>query len=55
MADLGNNKYIVGFDNGYQFGKTANIMFDNGSNRKRAVGYRCKESRDNCSSRASIF
>lgn len=30
MIDLGNNKYIIGFDNGYQFGKTANIMFDNG-------------------------
>ena len=30
MIDLGDNKYIIGFDNGYQFGKTANLMFDNG-------------------------
>jgi plasmid segregation protein ParM len=30
MIDLGNNKYIIGFDNGYQYGKTANFMFDNG-------------------------
>ena len=30
MIKLGNRKYIIGFDNGYQFGKTANYMFDNG-------------------------
>ena len=30
MIDLGNGRYIIGFDNGYQFGKTANYMFDNG-------------------------
>lgn len=30
MIDLGNGRYIIGFDNGYQFGKTANHMFDNG-------------------------
>lgn len=30
MIDLGNDRYIIGFDNGYQFGKTANHMFDNG-------------------------
>ena len=30
MIDLGDNKYIIGFDNGYQFGKTANLMFENG-------------------------
>ena len=30
MINLGNNRYIIGFDNGYQFGKTANTMFDNG-------------------------
>lgn len=30
MIELGDNKYIIGFDNGYQFGKTANLMFDNG-------------------------
>ena len=27
---LNNGKYVIGFDNGYQFGKTANFMFDNG-------------------------
>ena len=30
MIKLNNGKYIIGFDNGYQFGKTANFMFDNG-------------------------
>ncbi len=30
MIKLNNGKYIIGFDNGYQFGKTANVMFDNG-------------------------
>ena len=30
MIDLGNGRYIIGFDNGYQFGKTANHLFDNG-------------------------
>ena len=30
MVELDNGKYIIGFDNGYQFGKTANFMFDNG-------------------------
>lgn len=30
MIKLTDNKYIIGFDNGYQFGKTANFMFDNG-------------------------
>ena len=30
MIKLDNGKYIIGFDNGYQFGKTANFMFDNG-------------------------
>ncbi len=30
MIKLANGKYIIGFDNGYQFGKTANYMFDNG-------------------------
>ena len=30
MIKLDNGKYIIGFDNGYQFGKTANYMFDNG-------------------------
>ena len=30
MIKLDNGRYIIGFDNGYQFGKTANFMFDNG-------------------------
>ena len=30
MIKLEEGKYIIGFDNGYQFGKTANFMFDNG-------------------------
>lgn len=30
MIKLDNGKYVIGFDNGYQFGKTANFMFDNG-------------------------
>jgi len=30
MIKLENGKYIIGFDNGYQFGKTANFMFENG-------------------------
>ena len=30
MIKLDNGQYIIGFDNGYQFGKTANFMFDNG-------------------------
>lgn len=30
MIKLDNGKYIIGFDNSYQFGKTANFMFDNG-------------------------
>jgi plasmid segregation protein ParM len=30
MIQLNDGRCIIGFDNGYQFGKTANIMFDNG-------------------------
>lgn len=30
MIKLVNGKYIIGFDNGYQFGKTAGSIFDNG-------------------------
>lgn len=30
MIQLENGQYIIGFDNGYQFGKTAGTMFDNG-------------------------
>ena len=30
MVKLNNGAYVIGFDNGYQFGKTANTLFDNG-------------------------
>ena len=30
MIALSNGQYIIGFDNGYQFGKTAQTLFDNG-------------------------
>lgn len=30
MIALNNGQYIIGFDNGYQFGKTAQTLFDNG-------------------------
>ena len=30
MIQLDKGNYIIGFDNGYQFGKTANFMFENG-------------------------
>lgn len=30
MIKLSNGMYIIGFDNGYQFGKTAGAVFDNG-------------------------
>lgn len=30
MVQLGNGRYIIGFDNGYQFGKTAATLFGNG-------------------------
>ena len=28
MIKLENGKYIIGFDNGYQFGKTANLLIN---------------------------
>ena len=30
MVRLDNGKCIIGFDNGYQFGKTARALFGNG-------------------------
>lgn len=30
MIRLGDGKYLIGFDDGYQLGKTANFVFDNG-------------------------
>lgn len=47
MIDLGDNKYIIGFDNGYQFGKTANLMFDNGGSLASVAKARIKLSYEN--------
>ena len=33
MIKLDDEKYIIGFDDGYQLGKTANFIFDNGVHR----------------------
>ena len=30
MIPLNNGQYVIGFDDGYQLGKTANFIFDNG-------------------------
>lgn len=30
MIKLNDGSYVIGFDDGYQFGKTANALFDNG-------------------------
>ncbi len=30
MIRLDDGRYIIGFDDGYQLGKTANFIFDNG-------------------------
>ena len=30
MVKLSSDQYVIGFDNGYQFGKTAQSLFDNG-------------------------
>ena len=30
MVKLSSGQYVIGFDNGYQFGKTAQSLFDNG-------------------------
>ena len=30
MIQLENGRYIIGFDDGYRLGKTANFVFDNG-------------------------
>lgn len=31
MVKLSNGMYVIGFDNGYQFGKTSGFIFDNGN------------------------
>lgn len=37
MVKLNNGSYIIGFDDGYQLGKTANFIFDNGIHRLGCV------------------
>lgn len=43
MVKLENGVYVIGFDNGYQFGKTANTLFDNGVFAMGKVGPSVKE------------
>lgn len=43
MIKLDDEKYIIGFDDGYQLGKTANFIFDNGVHRLGAVEPTLKE------------
>ena len=43
MIPLNNGQYIIGFDDGYQLGKTANFIFDNGVHRLGAVEPTLKE------------
>ena len=43
MIKLNDGRYIVGFDDGYQLGKTANFIFDNGVHRLGAIEPTLKE------------
>lgn len=43
MIRLDNETYIIGFDDGYQLGKTANFIFDNGVHRIGSVEPTLKE------------
>ena len=43
MVRLEEGKYIIGFDDGYQLGKTANFVFDNGIHRLGATEPTLKE------------
>ena len=43
MVKLDNGSYIIGFDDGYQLGKTANFVFDNGIHRLGCVEPTLKE------------
>lgn len=43
MIKLENGSYIIGFDDGYQLGKTSNFVFDNGVHRLGSVGPTLKE------------
>ncbi len=37
MIKLENGSYIIGFDDGYQLGKTSDFVFDNGVHRLGSV------------------
>lgn len=43
MIKLENGSYIIGFDDGYQLGKTSNFVFDNGVHRLGSVEPTLKE------------
>lgn len=43
MVKLNNGSYIIGFDDGYQLGKTANFIFDNGVHKLGSVEPTLKE------------
>lgn len=43
MIKLENGSYIIGFDDGYQLGKTSNFVFDNGVHRLGSVESTLKE------------
>ena len=43
MISLNNGQYVIGFDDGYQLGKTANFIFDNGVHRLGAIEPTLKE------------
>ena len=43
MIKLDDEKCIIGFDDGYQLGKTANFIFDNGIHRLGCVEPTLKE------------
>ena len=43
MIQLSNGQYVIGFDDGYQLGKTANYIFDNGVHRLGAIEPTLKE------------
>ena len=43
MVKLENGRYIIGFDDGYQLGKTANFIFDNGVHKLGSVEPTLKE------------
>lgn len=53
MIKLEDERCIIGFDDGYQLGKTANFIFDNGVHRLGAVEPTLKE--NSCFMMGSFF